>query len=91
MSFQAYDKMSPSQLRLVKDLWRRSGFGGPVTVPLRQRRPVPALWRRGLIEVWHRQVPDDEPGVRGPFYRLTLDGCRLASSIFHPLNRRDAA
>jgi hypothetical protein len=91
MPYLDYERLTPGQLYVVKDLFRRGGPGCPVTMPFSRRRPIPGLWRRGIVQVWHRQVPDDAPGVRGPFYSLSLDGRRLAAAIFHPLNRSEAA
>ena len=84
-----FDRLTPGQLRLIKHLARYCGVGGQVTLNYRLCLSVPPLWRRGLVAVWYRQVP--EAGIRGPFYGLTLDGQRLASAIFHPLNRTVAA
>jgi len=88
---QLFGKLPPSQVRVLRHLALRCGMGGNVLLPRPLRRAVPSLWRRGLVEVWYRQVPDQTPSLCGPFYGLTLDGRRLAGLIFHPLNRETAS
>lgn len=83
----AFEKLPPSQLRVLKHLALHCGMGGNVIVPRALRRAVPPLWRRGLVEIWYRQTPDQSAALRGPFYGLSLDGRRMACTIFHPLNR----
>lgn len=90
MAMMKFDRLTPGQMRVMKDLALRCGMGGLVTLKYRQRLCVPALWRRGLVEIYYRQVPDGAPTNRGPFFGLSLDGKRLAYSLMHPLNRSAA-
>lgn len=86
-----FGKLPPSQIRVLRHLALHCGMGGNVTLPKGLRRATPGLWRRGLVEIWYRQIPDQSPSLRGPFYGLSLDGRRLAGLIFHPLNREISA
>ena len=88
---QMFERLPPSQVRVLKHLALYCGMGGNVVLPKPLRRAAPGLWRRGLVEVWYRQIPGQSPSLRGPFYGLSLDGRRMASLIFHPLNREVAA
>ena len=86
----AFGRLPPSQVRVLKHLALYCGMGGNILLPKALRRAVPGLWRRGLIEVWYRQVPDQSPSLNGPFFGLSLDGRRMVSLIFHPLNQEIA-
>lgn len=63
-------------LRLL--LQRTSGLGRGVTLGVRQRAAVVALWRRGLVECWYRQAPEVSPSLQGPYFTLSLAGFNLA-------------
>lgn len=73
------ERLSNRQIATLKHLAICCGNGGQVTLTRDQREAMAPLWRRGLIEVWHRVVPDE--GSRGPFYRPTPHGWILINSI----------
>lgn len=68
-------------MAVLKHLYLHCGAGGRILLPRRYRHHTAPLWRRGLIEVWRRISPSDNPLPHGPFYSLTIDGGRLASSL----------
>lgn len=72
------DRLSRSQIVLLRSLFRRSG-GRPISIERWQRGPSVPLWRRGIVEIWYRQVPDE--GSQGPYFSLTISGARLASAF----------
>lgn len=72
-------RLSPRQITLVKHLAVCTGKGAQVPLSPHQREAATPLWRRGLVEVWYRVVPDE--GGRGPFYRLSHHGRLLAATL----------
>ena len=77
------ERLTNSQVVLMRSLHLRSG-GRPVSLDaLWQREFMPNLARRGLIEIWYKQVMGDDSALRGPFLTLTLAGDRLASILFN--------
>lgn len=83
------ERLSNRQIATLKHLAICCGNGGQVTLTRDQREAMAPLWRRGLIEVWHRVVPDE--GSRGPFYRPTAHGWNLINAILSSSNARIAA
>jgi hypothetical protein len=82
------DHLTNSQVVIMRSLHTRSG-GRPVTLEADwQREFTPGLSRRGLIEVWYRQVMGDDFAMRGPFLTLSLAGTRLAEALFNRAPRR---
>jgi len=81
-------RLSNSQIVIVRSLFKRSG-GRPVSLDADwQREFMPGLSRRGIIEVWYRQVMGDDLALRGPFLTLSIAGERLAAAIFNRAPRR---
>jgi hypothetical protein len=82
------DRLSRSQVVIMRSLHLRSG-GRPVGLDGDwQREFAPELARRGLIEIWYRQMMGDDFALRGPFLTLTLAGDRIASALFNRAPRR---
>ena len=79
------DRLSNCQIVVMRSLFMRSG-GMPVSLGHRLRCYVVPLWRRELIQVWHRTSL--ERGAEGPYYSLTQTGQRLAQSLFNRAPRR---
>lgn len=75
------DRLAPYEASILKDLALRCGLSGRVTLDSRKRRYVVSLWRKGLVEVWFRQSPANQPTHRGPFYALTTRGFALGAAI----------
>ena len=65
------ERLSNVQIVIMRSLFMRSG-GVPVSLGARLRSYVVPLWRRELIQVWHRTSP--ERGAEGPYYSLTQTG-----------------
>ena len=81
-------RLTNSQIVILRSLFRRSG-GRPVSLDATwQREFTSGLSRRGLIEIWYRQVMGDDFALRGPFLTLSIAGERLASAIFNRAPRR---
>jgi hypothetical protein len=68
------------EIALLLHLMQRVGLSGRMSLPPARRVHVVALWRRHLIEVWYRCVPD-EGNSNGPYFNLTVDGYQLAASL----------
>jgi hypothetical protein len=76
----ARERLSGAQLAIMRSLFVRGGHGVPITLSFRLRHAVPELWRRELIQIWHRLAPGR--GSEGPYYSLTLGGQQFADAIF---------
>lgn len=77
---QPHRRLSTGEVALLKHVVRRGGWHRPVLVERTKRRPAPSLWRRNLLEVWYRQSITTRD-LQGPFYALTINGCRVASTF----------
>lgn len=78
--------LSGPQIAVMRSLFLRGGHGSPISLSHRLRFFVRDLWRRELVQVWHRIAP--ERGSEGPYYSLTLSGFQLASALFNRAPRR---
>lgn len=78
----ARERLNNGQIILLRSLVRRGG-GRAVSIDRWRRRSAATLWRRGLIEIWYRQSPDEQPSLQGPYYSLTMNGFHLASHFFN--------
>jgi hypothetical protein len=67
------------QIAILRSLITRGGNGRAITLKTGQRTSALPLWRRGIVEIWYRQSPDEQPSLQGPYYALTLSGEQLAS------------
>jgi hypothetical protein len=76
------ERLSNSQIVLLRSLAKRGASTKAITIEKWQREPALPLWRRGIIEIWYRQSPDAQPSLQGPYYGLSIAGARLASSFF---------
>jgi hypothetical protein len=77
-----HERLSPREVGIVKHIARfQSGGLRFVTFGADVREASIPLWRRGLVEIWHRQFPYDEPGYRGPQFGLSSSGRRLAAAL----------
>jgi hypothetical protein len=74
-----HTKLSAREVWMLLFLAERCGLSGRMTLPARLRERTVPLWRRELVEIWSKQVPGE--GARGPYFSLSVDGHRLASSI----------
>ena len=76
-----HDRLPSGEASLLKDLLMRGGLIGRVSITRAQRPFVLPLWRKGLIEIWHRQAAIDEPMPPRAFYGLTTYGYQRANAI----------
>lgn len=74
-------RLPPGQVQVITHLLKVCGMGGRVTLSRAQRGHVAPLWRRDLVEIWHRISPFDDPRPHGPFFSLSLAGLHLAYAI----------
>lgn len=82
------ERLSNQQIEALKHLAICCGNGTMVTLTRAHRAVTTPLWRRGLVEVWQKVVPDE--GSRGPFYRPTHHGWRLIDAIIAS-NKQESA
>lgn len=81
----ARERLTNSQIVLLRSLIKRGASIRAVTIAHWQRVVALPLWRRGLIDMWWRNVPDDS--MQGPYFGLTIVGARLASEFVNPAPR----
>lgn len=74
------DRLSQRQIATMKILAVCCSSGNQIALTRDQREAMAPLWRKGIVEVWYRNVPDE--GSRGPFYRPSESGWRLINAIF---------
>jgi hypothetical protein len=89
MSLSA-DRLSNRQIATLKHLAVCCSNGGQVTLTRDQREAMQPLWRRGLIEMWFRCIPD-EGQQRSPFFRPSASGWNLINAILASSQERLAA
>jgi hypothetical protein len=75
------ERLSNRQIATLKHLAICCANGGQVTLTRDQREAMTPLWRRGLIEMWFRCLPD-EGSSGSPFFRPSTHGWYLINSIF---------
>lgn len=80
-----FERLTNQQIATMKHLAACCSNGTLVTLTRDQRSVATPLWRRGLVEIWQRIVPDE--GSRGPFYRPTTHGWRLIESLLRSHRR----
>jgi hypothetical protein len=83
-------RLSNRQIATLKQLAVCCAKGDPITLTRDEREAMQPLWRRGLIEMWFRCVPD-EGSTRMPFFRPSAAGWNLIRAIFAASYRRAAA
>ncbi len=83
------ERLSNRQIATLKRLAICCGNGGQVTLRRDQREAIAPLWRREIVEIWYRTIPDE--GSRGPFYRPTERGWALIRAILAAPDKRKAA
>lgn len=82
------NRLTRSQIILLRSLAKRGAACRAITIASWQRKPALPLWRRGIVEIWYRQSPDCQPSLQGPYYGLTVSGAQLASHFLdHPAPR----
>ena len=84
------ERLSNRQIATLRHLAICCSAGGQVTLTRDQREAMQPLWRRGLVEIWFRCVPD-EGSTRSAFFRPTAHGWSLIHAILAASDRRAAA
>jgi hypothetical protein len=84
------ERLSNRQIATLKHLAICCSAGGQVTLTRDQREAMQPLWRRGLVEIWFRCVPD-EGSTRSSFFRPSVHGWALINSILAATERKVAA
>jgi hypothetical protein len=79
-------KLDNRQIWLLLLIEKQCGLTGRTRLSQKQRELVVSLWRRELVEIWWRKVPDDRP--IGPYFSLTASGYQLACSILASRDER---
>lgn len=80
-------RLDNGQIVLMRSLLQRGGALKAISINTWQRKSAVPLWRRGLIEIWYRQSPDNSPSFQGPYYALTIFGAKIASYFLDPAPR----
>jgi hypothetical protein len=83
----ARSRLDNFQIAILRSLAIRGGNGRAITLKTGQRTSALPLWRRGIVEIWYRQSPDEQPSLQGPYYALTIIGARLAAAFLNPAPR----
>lgn len=74
-------RLSNRQIATLRHLAICCGNGTLVTLTRDQREAATPMCRDGLVEIWYRQTPNENPSLRGPFYRPTERGLILFRAI----------
>lgn len=80
------ERLSNRQIFTLKQLVICTANGRPATLTRDQREAMVPLWRRGLVEMWFKHVPD-APTSRGPYFSLTDRGTALTLAILASADR----
>jgi hypothetical protein len=79
-------RLSNRQIATLKHLAICCSNGGLVTLTRHQREAMQPLWRRGVVEIWFRCIPE-EGSMRSPFFRPSENGWRLIAAILNAVGR----
>lgn len=75
-------RLSSRQIATLRELAICCARGAPSPLTRDQREAMQPLWRRGIVEIWYRCLPDE--GVKGTqFFRPSPSGWALIRSLFH--------
>jgi hypothetical protein len=73
-------RLSQRQITTLKHLAITCANGGMTTLMRDEREAMQPLWRRGLVEMWFRCVPD-EGSQRTAFFRPSDHGWMLIRAV----------
>lgn len=76
----ARTRLSAQEITVLLYMLERCALTGRITIPPKRRAGVNTLWRRYLVDIWYRCVPD-EGVAHGPYFNLTADGYQIACAI----------
>ena len=88
--FVTTERLSNRQIATLKQLASGCARNAPAALTRDQREAMQPLWRRGLVEMWFRCIPD-EGSQRTPFFRPTAQGWNLIHAILAATDRKAAA
>jgi hypothetical protein len=83
-------RLSNRQIATLRHLTICCGNGGQVTLTRDQREAMQPLWRRGIVEIWFRCIPD-EGSKRRSFFRPSASGWLLIYAILSSAAERGAS
>ena len=73
-------RLSQRQIVTLRHLAICCANGGLVTLTRDQREAMVPLWRRGVVEIWFRCVPDE--GAKGSlFFRPSVSSWHLINAV----------
>lgn len=76
-------RLSSRQIATLKHIAITCENGGMTTLTRDEREAIGPLWRRGVVEMWFRCVPDE--GTKGSaFFKPSQSGWALVRAIFFP-------
>ena len=78
MADAAFRLLTQGEIEVLRYLVWHVAHAQPITLPASLRRSVPALWRMGLVDVWFKRFPHDEPQAIGSYFTLSAAGWRRA-------------
>ncbi len=82
-------RLHAGEIAVLRSLFKRATpSSSPISLSLRERKAIAYLWRRRLVDVWFRHVPDCVPNTQGPYFALTIAGFRMAAAFAAPRQRR---
>lgn len=74
------ERLSNRQIATLKHIAICCAGGGLTTLTRDEREAMQPLWRRGIVEMFFRCVPD-EGATQTAFFRPSASGWRLINSI----------
>ena len=74
------DRLSSRQINTLKHLAITCADGGMVTLTRDQREAMQPLWRKGVVEMWFRCVPEED-NKGSPFFRPSRTGWYLIRAV----------
>ena len=83
--------LTQGEIEVLRYLGERNAHVRPIHLPTRLRAAVPALWRMGLVEVWWKSEPHDEPQPLGAYYALSIAGWSRAQPFLFTSRRAATA
>jgi hypothetical protein len=82
-------RLSNRQIATLKHIAICCADGGMTTLTRNEREAMQPLWRRGIVEIWFRCVPD-EGTTNTPFFKPSRSGWRFIRAILDDGASREA-
>lgn len=74
-------RLTSNEISVLCSLITRGAQARAVSLEAWRRETASPLWRRGLVGIWYRQFPNEEPALQGPYFGLTIAGAHLATAL----------